>query len=69
MIPDFQSAMLPILSKMKDEKNGLNYIVLFGILDNGFKLYIRIPISAIQESVRISNNLLGRIMLISFLVH
>ena len=57
------------IKKMKDEKNGLNYIVLFGILDNGFKLYIRIPISAIQESVRISNNLLifigGIVILIS----
>lgn len=47
-----------IIKKMKDEKNGINYIVLYGILDNSFKLYIRIPISAIQESVRISNNLL-----------
>ena len=58
-----------IIKKMKDEKSGLNYIVLFGILDNGFKLYIRIPISAIQESVRISNNLLifigGIVILIS----
>ena len=58
-----------IIKKMKDEKSGLNYIVLFGVLDNGFKLYIRIPISAIQESVRISNNLLifigGIVILIS----
>ena len=46
------------IKKKKDEKNGINYIVLYGILDNSFKLYIRIPISAIQESVRISNNLL-----------
>ena len=58
-----------VIKKMKDEKNGLHYIVLFGILDNGFKLFIRIPISAIQESVRISNNLLifigGIVILIS----
>ena len=58
-----------VIKNMKDEKNSLHYIVLFGILDNGFKLYIRIPISAIQESVRISNNLLifigGIVILIS----
>ena len=32
------------IKKMKDEKNGINYIVLFGVLDNSYKLYIRIPI-------------------------
>ena len=37
---------------------GLNCILLSGELDNGYKIYIQIPISAIEESVRISNNLL-----------
>lgn len=36
----------------------LNCILLAGELDNGYKIYIQIPISAIEESVRISNNLL-----------
>ena len=38
--------------------NGLDCILLAGELDNGYKIYIQIPISAIQESVKISNNLL-----------
>ena len=46
------------IKKIKDDRTGINYIVLVGILDNNYKLYIRIPISAIQESVKISNNLL-----------
>ena len=38
--------------------SSLNSILLSGELDNGYKIYIQIPISAIEESVRISNNLL-----------
>lgn len=37
---------------------GLNCILLSGKLDNGNLVYIQMPISAIEESVRISNNLL-----------
>ena len=47
-----------IIKKMRDEKSGIHYIVLFATLENDYNLYIRIPISAIEESVRISNNLL-----------
>lgn len=47
-----------IIKKLQDEKNNINYVVLFATLDNNYNLYIRIPISAIEESVRISNNLL-----------
>lgn len=58
-----------LIKKIKDEKSGINYIVLFATLDNSYDLYIRIPISAVQESVRISNNLLiligGIVILIS----
>lgn len=38
--------------------NGYNLIVLSGELDNGYLVYISISITAIEESVRISNNLL-----------
>ena len=48
--------------------NGLNCILLSGDLDNGFKLYIQIPISAIEESVRISNNLLLIIGMIAIVI-
>ena len=43
---------------IKDTETKINYIMLSGKLDNGFETYIRIPISSIQESVRISNRFL-----------
>ena len=48
--------------------NGLNCILLSGELDNGYKLYIQIPISAIEDSVRISNNLLLIIGMIAIII-
>lgn len=47
-----------VISKMKDSKNGLTYVLLAATLDNGYLLYIRIPINSIEESVKISNNFL-----------
>lgn len=47
-----------IIKRMKDNKNGINYILLSATMDNGYLLYIRIPITSIQESVKISNNFL-----------
>ena len=47
-----------VISRIKDTKNGLTYILLASTLDNGYLLYIRIPINSIQESVKISNNFL-----------
>lgn len=46
------------IKKQRDVKNGLSYIMLSGILDNGYFLYIRIPLTSIQDSVTISNNFL-----------
>ncbi len=46
------------VKKLKDLKNGLTYILLSGKLNNGYYLYLRIPITAIQDSVKISNNFL-----------
>ena len=46
------------IKKLKDTKNGITYILLASILENGYQLYVRIPITSIQESVRISNNFL-----------
>ena len=45
-----------LIRKVQDSQNGLNYILLSGTLDNGYSLYIRIPVSSITESVKISNN-------------
>lgn len=47
-----------IIKKVSDERTSIQYVVLFATLDNGYKLYIRIPISAIHESVEVSNDLL-----------
>lgn len=47
-----------VIKKMKDSKNGITYIVLSSMLDNDYYLYVRIPITSIQESVKISNNFL-----------
>ncbi len=47
---------------------GLNSILLSGKLDNGYKIYIQLPVEAIQESVRISNNLLIIIGVIAIII-
>ena len=44
--------------KIRERKSGITYILLSAVLDNGYSLYIRIPIAPIQESVKISNNFL-----------
>ena len=44
--------------KQKDFRNGLTYIILSGTFDNGYHLHIRIPVTSIQDSVRISNHFL-----------
>ena len=47
-----------VIKKLKDNKTGVSYILLYANLDNGYLLYIRIPVSSIEESVKISNNFL-----------
>ena len=47
-----------IIKKVKDTKNQITYILLSAVLDNGYLIYIRMPITSIQESVNISNNFL-----------
>ncbi len=46
------------IKRIKDTKNEITYILLSAVLDNNYLLYIRIPITSIQESVKISNNFL-----------
>ena len=43
------------IRKIQDKKNGLNFILLIGNLDNGNTVFIRMPITSIEESVNISN--------------
>ena len=56
------------IKRQRDSKNGLAYIMLSGKLDNGYFLYIRIPITSIQDSVNISNNFLILIAGIAILI-
>lgn len=46
------------IRKIQDKKNGMNFILLSGTLDNGYSLFIRMPITLIKESVEISNKFL-----------
>ena len=57
-----------IITRIEDEKNSMNYIFLKADLTNGFDLYIRVSVASIQESVRISNQLLIAISLITILI-
>ena len=47
-----------IIRKIEDEASTMNYVLLTGKLINKNDLFIRIPIAPIDESVRISNNVL-----------
>lgn len=46
------------ISEIKDEATNFQYIVLTAKLDNEYKLYIRMPMASIEESVKVSNNFL-----------
>ena len=56
----------------RDFKNGMSYVMLSGKLDNGYSLYVRMPVILIQDSVQISNKFLlliaGFTILISAIV-
>ena len=47
-----------IISEIKDEGTNIKYIVLIGVLDNNYKMYVRMPVASIEESVKISNKFL-----------
>ena len=47
-----------IIRRLRETKTGISYILLSAKLDNDYLLYIRIPVSSIEESVKISNNFL-----------
>jgi len=53
---------------IRDNETKINYIMLSGKLDNQFETYIRIPLSSIKESVRISNSFLYTIASIVIVV-
>lgn len=56
------------IRRIKDIKNDRDFILLTANLDNGNKLYIRMPIAPIHESVAISNNFLYILALVSVIL-
>lgn len=46
------------IKMIRDANKTISYMLLSGKLDNGYTLYVRIPISSIKESVKISNTFL-----------
>lgn len=56
------------IRKIQDKKNGLNFILLSGKLDNGDEILIRMPITLIKESVEISNKFLYLIAVMAMIL-
>ena len=56
------------ISKFKDKKTNINYIMLIANLDNYYELYIRMPVASIEESVKISNEFLSIIAIFIIII-
>ena len=56
------------IEKVNDKENNISYILLEGMLDNGYELFISIPAVPIEESVQISNQALILIGIIILLI-
>jgi len=57
-----------IIIESKDYSSGINFLMLIGKLDNGYTTYVRMPISSIKDSVKISNNFLYSIGFITVII-
>ena len=47
-----------IIIQFKDRLTNINYITLVASLDNNYSLYMRMPVTSIEESIKISNEFL-----------
>lgn len=56
------------ISEVKDLKTTIKYIMLTATLDNNYKIYIRMPVTSIEESVKISNRFLYSIAIFIILL-
>lgn len=56
------------ISEMKDGRTNITYVVLVAKLDNDYKLFIRMPITSIEESVQISNRFLYTIAIFIIII-
>lgn len=57
-----------IINQSQDITTGYKFIYLTSTLDNGYKLYIRVPIASITESVKISNTILQLIGIFTIII-
>lgn len=56
------------ISKYKDTKTNISYIMLIAQLDNSYNLYIKMPVNSIEESVKISNEFLSIIAIFIIMI-
>lgn len=57
-----------IINQSQDITTGYKFIYLTATLDNEYKLYIRVPIASIKESVKISNTFLQLIGFVTLII-
>lgn len=57
-----------VIIESRDYSSGINFLMLIGKMDNGYTSYIRMPVSSIKDSVKISNNFLYAIGLITVII-
>lgn len=57
-----------VILEAKDYKSGINFLMLIGKLDSSDIVYIRMPLSSIKDSVKISNNFLYSVALITVII-
>ena len=57
-----------VIIESKDYQSGINFLMLIGNLDSGDIAYIRMPLSSIKDSVKISNNFLYSIAIIMVII-
>lgn len=53
-----------VLCEFSDTGTNTKYLMIYGTLNNGYKIYIRMPVSSIEESIKISNKFLYIIAII-----
>ena len=56
------------IKEQRDSKNGLSYMMLSGKLENGYSLYIRIPLNFIKDSVNTTNSFLWIMAIFTILI-
>lgn len=57
-----------IIIETKDEKNQINFLMLIGKLNNENTIYIRMPLSAVKDAAKISNDFLYYIGTMAFII-